>query len=101
MLSFRSVTVASTMAAAAVLLVSAAFADTATPAPKSQCAQCQPTPVTVRVTDLKGRPLGTKTVTKMNCPGCMDPVTSLLNRGKFEHTCSLCGDNAKEICATH
>lgn len=98
MFSFK---MTSALMIAALFASSVAFGDSATPAAGPQCDQCKPTTVTKNVTNDKGRVIGTKTVTEMNCPGCMDPIQSLLNRGKFEHTCSTCGDKAKEVCANH
>ena len=101
MFSFKKLTTVLTIATAAVLVASASFADSGAPAAKSQCEQCKPTTMTKTVTNDKGRVIGTKTVTAMNCSGCMDAVQSFLNRGKFEHTCSICGDTAKVACADH
>jgi hypothetical protein len=89
------------MIAAAVIASSAVFADSAAPGAKPQCDACKPVAVTKPVTNGKGLVIGHKTVTEMNCPGCMDAIQSLLNRGKFEHTCSMCGEQAKETCANH
>ena len=100
MFSIKPTVIALALGAATLLAVGATFGDTpATPA-KSACEMCKPTTVTVPVKTDKGRTIGEKTVTKMNCPECMDPITSLLNTGKFEHTCTMPG-MTKEACQSH
>lgn len=96
MFSIKTTVMAAALGAATLLAVGVTFGDT--PA-KSECDMCKPTTVKVPVDNGKGRIVGEKTVTKMNCPSCMDPITSLLNKGKFEHTCDMASD--AKACEKH
>ena len=93
MLSFKT-TIFALAIGTVTMFAGTTFGDT--PA-TSGCEMCKPTAVKVSVTNDKGRLIGEKTVTKMNCPECSDAITTLLNTGKFEHSCSMPGVS-KDAC---
>jgi hypothetical protein len=64
------------------------------------CNQCRVTWAKVPYTD-RGRVVGYTTRKSMECPECRSVAENFFQRGKFEHTCSICGPNAMEVCKTH
>lgn len=63
------------------------------------CDKCKVT--YVRVPDTaKGRVVGYTTRKEMECPDCKSAAANFFSTGKFQHTCTTCGDSMS-VCEAH
>ena len=78
----------------------ASTASAAAPDKALTCTKCEVTWVKVPTDGGKGRVVGYTSKKTMVCPDCKDAVSNFFATGKFQHTCTTCGDSM-EMCETH